>query len=157
MLVESPFIYNSFKNANLAIINMAFYRHRTKGDKQEYRAPRKVPCRRERGGDVNYTLWQIKRTLQEQLIEMATLCVTRHKYSTFTLKNAVPIAVSVLFHLQSAGHTCHWGAWSSSERTISKRNPPHLKTRRTLIRQPIRLITGWRCDYYQINTQRHKF
>lgn len=49
MLVDPPFNYNSFKNANFAIIVMAFYLNRTKRDKRERYARRKVAMRRKTG------------------------------------------------------------------------------------------------------------
>lgn len=53
MLVDPPFNHNSFKNANFAIIVMAFYLHRTKRDRRERYARRTVATRRQNRGVLN--------------------------------------------------------------------------------------------------------
>lgn len=68
-----------------AIINMAFYRHRTKGDKQEYRAPWKVPCYHKRGGEVNYTSWQMKEDSRGKFILVLKMCINQRGYTVSTV------------------------------------------------------------------------
>lgn len=105
-----------------AIINMAFYRHRTKGDKQEYRAPWKVPCYRQQGGELNYTLWKMKGNYHGQSTPMVKMCINLYENTISIVTHIMVNAHSIVLHLQCNGPTHPLNMWSSADGTISQRH-----------------------------------
>lgn len=133
---------------------MAFRRHRTKRDKQEYSAPWKVTSRCKNGGVDKYISWLLKAFLkafikiQILLHYIENYTIKFWKFTTFTIVQSI-----YFIYLHNLCHTFRWYIWSSSERTISHLYRVQLNQGWGLIGQPIKHIIKRHQDSYLINIQ----